>query len=110
MWDYRLYASSALKPIHADTTVRNCLELLPREKDLDIKTNLADALLDAGPSPLGHGMERVSDTDRPGSGVIDWLRGNGAVQAVDNGLFAGISLVRQYSRQLISASGISFSS
>ena len=45
-WDYRLYATSALEKIHSDTTVRKCLELLPQDKDLDIKTKLADALLD----------------------------------------------------------------
>lgn len=45
VWDYRLYATSALEKIHSDTTVRKCLELLPQDKDLDIRTNLADALL-----------------------------------------------------------------
>jgi hypothetical protein len=44
-WDYRLYATSALEKIHSDTTVRKCLELLPQDKDRDIKTKLADALL-----------------------------------------------------------------
>ena len=44
-WDYRLYATSALEKIHSDTTVRKCLELLPQDKDLDIRTKLADALL-----------------------------------------------------------------
>jgi hypothetical protein len=44
-WDYRLYAASALEQIHSDTTVRKCLELLPQDKDLDIRTRLADALL-----------------------------------------------------------------
>jgi hypothetical protein len=44
-WDYRIYAVGALEKIHADTTVRKCLELLPKEKDLDIRTNLAAALL-----------------------------------------------------------------
>jgi HEAT repeat protein len=44
-WDYRLYAVSALEKIHSDATVRRCLELLPRDKDLDIRTALADALL-----------------------------------------------------------------
>jgi len=44
-WDYRIYAVDALKRVHSDTTVRKCLELLPREKDLDIKTWMADALL-----------------------------------------------------------------
>ena len=44
-WDYRLYATSALEKIHSDTTVRKCLALLPQDKDLDIKTKLADALL-----------------------------------------------------------------
>jgi len=45
VWDYRLYATSALEKIHSDTTVRKCLELLPQDKELDIRTNLADALL-----------------------------------------------------------------
>jgi SEC-C motif len=44
-WDYRVYATSALEKIHSDTTLRNCLELLPKDKDLDIRTKLADALL-----------------------------------------------------------------
>jgi hypothetical protein len=45
VWDYRVYASSALEKIPSDTTVRRCLELLPHDKDLDIRTKLADALL-----------------------------------------------------------------
>jgi hypothetical protein len=45
MWDYRLYATSALEKIHSDTTVRKCLDLLPHDKELDIRTQLADALL-----------------------------------------------------------------
>jgi hypothetical protein len=44
-WDYRLYATDALEKIHSDTTVRKCLELLPRDPDLDIRTHLADGLL-----------------------------------------------------------------
>ena len=44
-WDYRVYATSALKKIHSDTTVQKCLELLPQDKELDIRTKLADALL-----------------------------------------------------------------
>jgi len=44
-WEYRLYATGALEGIHSDTTVRKCLELLPQEHDLSIKTGLADALL-----------------------------------------------------------------
>lgn len=44
-WDYRLYATSALEKIHSDTTVRKCLELLPQDKDSDIRIKLADALL-----------------------------------------------------------------
>jgi HEAT repeat protein len=44
-WDYRVYASSALEKIHSDTTVWKCLELLPQDKDLDIRSKLADALL-----------------------------------------------------------------
>ena len=45
VWDYRLYATTALEKIHSDTTVRKCLELPPQDKDLDIRTKLADALL-----------------------------------------------------------------
>jgi HEAT repeat protein len=44
-WDYRLFATSALEKIHSDATVRKCLELLPKDKDSDIRTKLADALL-----------------------------------------------------------------
>ncbi len=44
-WDYRRYASSAREKIPSDTTVRKCLALLPPDKDLSIRTNLADALL-----------------------------------------------------------------
>jgi hypothetical protein len=44
-WDYRLYATSALEKIHSDSTVRTCLELLPQEKDVGIRTKLADVLL-----------------------------------------------------------------
>jgi hypothetical protein len=44
-WEYRLYAAGALEKIHTDMTVRKCLELLPVEKDVGIKTNLATALL-----------------------------------------------------------------
>jgi HEAT repeat protein len=44
-WDYRLYASGALENIHADATVSKCLELLPQEKELDLKTNLAVAVI-----------------------------------------------------------------
>jgi hypothetical protein len=45
VWDYRLYATTALEKIHSDTTVQKCLELLPLDNDLDIRTHLADALL-----------------------------------------------------------------
>jgi hypothetical protein len=62
VWDYRLYATSALETIHADTTVRKCLELLPRDKDLDIRTKLADALLgqfaDEGIDPVREMVQR----------------------------------------------------
>jgi hypothetical protein len=58
VWDYRLYATSALEKVHSDTTVRKCLELLPREKDLDIRTNLADALLG---QYAGEGIEPVRE-------------------------------------------------
>jgi hypothetical protein len=44
-WDYRLYATSALRAIHSDTTVQKCLELLPQDRDEDIRTKLAYALL-----------------------------------------------------------------
>jgi hypothetical protein len=61
-WDYRLYATSALERIHSDTTVRKCLELLPRDKDLDIRTNLATALLgqfaDKGIEPVREMVQR----------------------------------------------------
>jgi SEC-C motif-containing protein len=52
----RLYATSALGKIHADTTVRKCLELLPQDKDQDIRTKLADALLGQF---AGEGIEPV---------------------------------------------------
>jgi hypothetical protein len=61
-WDYRLYASSALEKIHSDTTVRKSLELLPQDKDLDIRTKLADALLgqfaDEGIEPVREMVQR----------------------------------------------------
>jgi hypothetical protein len=61
-WDYRIYATSALETIHSDTTVRKCLELLPQEKDLDIRTKLADALLgqfaDEGIEPVREMVQR----------------------------------------------------
>ena len=61
-WDYRLYATSALEKIHSDTTVRKCLELLPQDKDLDIRTKLADALLgqfaDEGIEPVREMVQR----------------------------------------------------
>jgi hypothetical protein len=44
-WDYRLFASTALENIHTDTTVRKCLELLPTNMELNIRTHLASALL-----------------------------------------------------------------
>jgi hypothetical protein len=44
-WEYRLDATVALEKIHTDTTVRRCLELLPQEKDVTVRTHLADALL-----------------------------------------------------------------
>jgi hypothetical protein len=58
VWDYRLYATSALERIHADTTVRRCLELLPQDKDLGIRTKLADALLGQF---AGEGIEPVRE-------------------------------------------------
>jgi hypothetical protein len=62
VWDYRLYATSALEKIHSDTTVRRCLGLLPQDQDLDIRTNLADALLgqfaDEGIEPVREMVRR----------------------------------------------------
>jgi hypothetical protein len=62
VWDYRLYASSALEKIHSDTTVRKCLDLVPQDKDLDIRTQLADALLgqfaDEGIEPVREMVQR----------------------------------------------------
>jgi len=61
-WDYRLYATTALEYIHSETTVRKCLELLPQDKDLDIRTKLADALLsqfaDEGIEPIREIVQR----------------------------------------------------
>jgi len=61
-WDYRLYATSALERIHCDATVRKCLELLPQDDDLDIRTGLADALLsqfaDEGIEPVREMVQR----------------------------------------------------
>jgi HEAT repeat protein len=61
-WDYRLYATTALEYIHSDTTVRKCLELLPQDKDLNIRTKLADALLsqfaDEGIEPVREIVQR----------------------------------------------------
>ncbi len=61
-WDYRVYATSALEKIHSDTTVRKCLELLPQDQDLDIRTKLADALLgqfaDEGIEPVREMVQR----------------------------------------------------
>jgi hypothetical protein len=62
VWDYRLYATSALEKIHSETTVHKCLELLPQDKDLDIRTKLADALLgqfaDEGIEPVREMVQR----------------------------------------------------
>jgi hypothetical protein len=62
VWDYRLYATSALEKIHSDTTVRKCLELLPQDQDLDIRTKLADVLLgqcaDEGIEPVREMVQR----------------------------------------------------
>jgi SEC-C motif len=44
-WDFRLYATSVLENIHTDLAVQRCLDLLLKEEDLDIKTNLARAVL-----------------------------------------------------------------
>jgi hypothetical protein len=62
VWDYRLYATSALEKIHSDATVRKCLELLPHDKKLDIRTKLAGALLgqfaDEGVEPVREMVQR----------------------------------------------------
>jgi hypothetical protein len=62
VWDYRLYATSALEKIHSDATVRRCLELLPQDQDIDIRTNLASALLgqfaDEGIEPVHRMVQR----------------------------------------------------
>jgi hypothetical protein len=62
VWDYRLYAASALEKIHSDATVRKCLELLPQDEDIDIRTNLACALLgqfaDEGIEPVRQMVQR----------------------------------------------------
>ena len=42
---FRLYAISPLENIHSDLAVETCLNLLRREKDTDIRVNLAFALL-----------------------------------------------------------------
>jgi uncharacterized protein YchJ len=61
-WDYRIYATSALEKIHSDTTVRKCLELMPQDKDPEIRTKLADALLaqmaDEGIEPVRQMVEK----------------------------------------------------
>jgi hypothetical protein len=44
-WHYRLFASEPLENIHTDLAVTRCLELLAKEKDPGIKTNLGYALL-----------------------------------------------------------------
>jgi hypothetical protein len=72
-WDYRLYAGSALEKIHSDTTVRKCLELLPQDKDVSIRTSLADALLgqfaDEGIEPV-RAMVQGRAYDAMGSDVM----------------------------------------
>jgi hypothetical protein len=42
---YRLYATSPLERIHSDLAMEKCLRLLGREKEEDIRQNLAHALL-----------------------------------------------------------------
>jgi hypothetical protein len=44
--DFRLWASDLLCKIHLDSTVQRVLELLPRETDLAVRSNLCEALLD----------------------------------------------------------------
>jgi hypothetical protein len=76
VWDYRLYATSALEKIHSDTTVRKCLELLPQDKDLAIRTKLADALLgqfaDEGVEPVRDMVQRRA-YDRAGGDLMSRL-------------------------------------
>jgi hypothetical protein len=60
--NYKLQDHFDRLKIHSDTTVRKCLELLPQDKDLDIRTNLADALLgqfaDEGIEPVREMVQR----------------------------------------------------
>ena len=42
---FRLYASGPLEYIHSDLAVEKCLQLLPQEKEWDLKQNLAHSLL-----------------------------------------------------------------
>jgi hypothetical protein len=44
-WHYRLYGASVLECIHSDLTVAKALELLPQEKDADIRVWLGQVLL-----------------------------------------------------------------
>jgi hypothetical protein len=44
-WDYRLSAAAVLEMIRSDLVVAKCLELLPHEKNLDIRVWLGNALL-----------------------------------------------------------------
>lgn len=64
-WDYRLYATSALEKIHADTTVRKCLELLPQDKDREIRTKLAERPAGA----IGPDQHRTRAADGPEAGL-----------------------------------------
>ena len=43
--NYRFMAACTLEKVHADTTVPRCLELLPQEPELDMRTVLASAIL-----------------------------------------------------------------
>jgi SEC-C motif len=66
-WDYRLDAASVLEKIHSDATVRKCLELLPQDEDINIRTSLACALLaqfaDEGIEPVRQMVERRAYDD-----------------------------------------------
>ena len=68
VWDYRLYATSALDKIHSDMTVRKCLELLPQDKDLDIRTKLASDM-----SPRKSRYPSGSQRRNPGS-ATSWSK------------------------------------
>ena len=45
-WHFRLYASGVLGRVHTDLAVQTCIDLLPKEKNLDLVNWLAQALVD----------------------------------------------------------------